>query len=258
MVGSNKQAPQAVPKGGDPSSQAGGAVGQAKPLPDANVNDSFGMLSRFFKDDVSSADIKVDESAYHIKHQNLVRLIRRQSLAILLLVFIVIIGSILLQPVHSYFVKWPAPDNKVQELVSLTEPNLTDQAILSWAATSITEILTFGFGDIDQRLVSQSNRFTSEGWDSFVGVLRDQNLREEFKMRQLVLTTVPANSPVIVGKGLDEDGDYTWVVEMPVIRTYSTNNSVTSGKKGIIRLTIARIPSLVNNAGIGIKMWKEM
>ena len=70
------------------------------------------------------------------------------------------------------------------------------------------------------------------------------------------MTTVPSNTPVIVSKGVDLDNEYKWIVEMPIIETYMTNNNVTSRKKEIVRLTIVRVPSEKNISGIGIKSWK--
>lgn len=212
----------------------------------------------FFRDDVTVAEVHVDETAYAEKRKNLIRLIQRQGYAIFALLLLVIAILPFVHPINNYYTRVPGTEVQPETLVALDEPNTTDQAVLSWAATAITEIMTFGFGDIDERIVSQEDRFTPEGWDSFVKVLREQKMRSEFKMRQLVLTTVPADLPVIAAKGIDEDGDYTWVVEMPVVMTYTTNNNVSSDKREIVRLTIARIAAKGDKPGIGIKMWKRM
>jgi len=156
-----------------------------------------------------------------------------------------------------------AHEKKTRPLIALFEPNQTDLSVLSWAATGITEIMTLGFGDIDQRIMAQKNRFTEDGWKSFLKALRAQKVREGFKMGQLVLTTVPTDMPVIVSKGPEveseydgEDmGGYQWIVEMPVIMTYSTNNNVSSAQRGVIRLTIVKVSQKKNKAGIGIKSW---
>jgi len=217
-----------------------------------------GALSRFLQDDADPRSLRYDESDMYPKHKNLVRLVMKQSLSILVLVLLMVAGEIFLQPINTYFMRLPGKEKKSYPLIALTEPNLTDQAVLSWVVTSISEILTIGFGDMDKHVIAQHHRFTPDGWESFINTLRERNLREDFKMRQLVLTTVPANSPVIVGKGVDEDGDYTWIVEMPIIMTYATNNNKQSIKKSIVRVTIARMPSLENKAGMGIKMWKML
>ena len=242
------------------ASKEASSVASAKTAPPAlaKATKTVSLIGRFFREDVDVSKLKVDESDFLPKHKNLVRLVQRQSLVILVLVFLLIGGAVLFQPLYKYYMRWPGTAKKIEPLVALTEPNLTDQAILSWVVTSITEILTFGFGDFDARIIAQHHRFTPEGWDSFVKSIRERNMREDFKMHQLVLATVPSNSPVIVAKGLDEDNDYVWTVELPIVMTYSTNNNRQSGRNSIVRVTVARMPSLENRAGIGIKMWKIM
>jgi hypothetical protein len=86
-----------------------------------------------------------------------------------------------------------------------------------------------------------------------------ENVRDAFKSRQLVLTTVPTDSPVILARGADplRGDDYRWIVEMPVIMTYITNNNVLRRSHAIIRLTITRSPiSMDNIRGVAIKTWQ--
>lgn len=207
------------------------------------------------REDVVTEQVIADERSTVERHRDLQKLVNRQSLVILGLLVVIVFLMPVMKPIYKYGAL--TPEKNAKPLVALTAPNLTDQAVLSWAATAITEIMTFGFGDFDQRLIAQKTRFTSDGWISFVKALRDQNMRENFKLRQLVLTTVPSNAPVIVAKGeSEEEGeDFIWIVEMPVIMTYTTNNNVTSRKKSIARLTIVRVPGTQNISGIGIKKW---
>jgi intracellular multiplication protein IcmL len=209
----------------------------------------------FFRDDQPPRSQQIDEHDAHIQMVRMGRLIHRQSTLIVGLIILVIMLVPLLHPIQNY--KARNPEGKNVDLVPLMEPNQTDQAILSWAATTITEVMTFGFGDIDTRILAQKSRFTNEGWDSFVEAFRKQRTREGFKQSQLVLTTVPTDVPVITKKGVDKDGDYQWVVEMPVIMTHTTNDRATSVKKSAIRLTIVKVPPSHNVRGIGIKLWYQ-
>lgn len=239
----DKESPPSAPQEKKPES---------KTHPFAQV--SLEGLRQFFRDDPPPDDLQIDEKVAWTKFKNISRLVRRQSYIIIGLVFCVIVLLPVMQPVHKY--EAVRPDMKKRPLPSLSIPNQTDRSILSWAATSITEIMTFGFGDIDTRLLGERYRFTDEGWLSFVKGLYNQNIREKFKMQQLVLTTVPTDAPVIVAKGIDADKEYKWIVEMPVIMTYMTNNNVTQRDKGIARLTIVRVPTYKSKVGIGIKKWE--
>lgn len=222
----------------------------------SRVKNSFWIkLSSFLREEIDPAKVRIDESDYFPRHQRLLAKIQRQTFLILALTLFIIVAGPFLRPVNIDQAMTPSPDRKVGNLIALTEPNLTDQAILSWVATSITEIMTFGFGDIEERIVSQQSRFTKDGWESFLEVMRNQDMLSIFKMQQLVLTTVPSNAPVIVSKGVDLDEDEIWVVEMPVVMTYMTNNDVRQGKRYIVRLIVARVPAKENIRGLGIKSW---
>ncbi|MCL2468749.1 MAG: DotI/IcmL family type IV secretion protein [Alphaproteobacteria bacterium] len=213
----------------------------------------------FFDDSPPPQALKGDQLFIYKKHKNLLRHIRRQTYIIIILTSALFLTRPFFQPIMVYVGLAPQlHERRELPLVALTEPNLTDRAVLSWATASITEILTFGFGDLDARLIGQSSRFTEDGWISFVKSFFERDLQASFKGRQLVLTTVPADSPVITGRGADPDGDYVWNVQMPVVMTYATNNNVQSRVRKVVQLTIARVPAKKNIGGLGIKAWKML
>jgi hypothetical protein len=207
-------------------------------------------------------DVIADEKDTLRRHRRLLALVGMQSLAIAVMTVVMILSTPVLRPIYIYKYRALAERHKSfeeapppEDLVPLYNPNLTNRALLSWAATSVTEIMTFGFGDFDRQLLSQRVRFTSDGWESFVVAVNKQKLRQEFKARQLILTTVPAEMPVIISQGDDPEYGYRWVVEMPIIMTYATNNNVTKKSRAIIRLTIVRVPGQESVGGVAIKTW---
>ena len=115
--------------------------------------------------------------------------------------------------------------------------------------------MTMGFGDIDILMPKLRNRFTNKGWEAYVKSFQAMQIRESFKQNQLVLTTVPSNSPVIVEQGTNVEQVYQWSVQMPIIMTYSTNNNVTKKQRSTVTLTIVRVPTEDNPSGIAIRNW---
>ncbi len=224
-----------------------------------NVALKSGIVSKllgFFQDAEAPKEPLVDVQNELAKHKSVVRLVTRQSYILAFLTLAMILLLPIIQPVHKYIAI--RADKKTRPLFSLFSPNLTDRAILSWSATSITEVMTFGFGDINTRLIGQQSKFTGDGWISFVKAVFTETLIDRFKTQQLVLTTVPVGAPVIVAKGRNKVGAYQWFVEMPIIMTYATNNNKKTGRKSIVRLTIVRVPTHQNKAGLGIEKWKMM
>jgi intracellular multiplication protein IcmL len=157
-------------------------------------------------------------------------------------------------PTYIYFAK--NPDGETTRLIGMPMPNMTNRAVLSWATTSITEIMTMGFGDMDVKLPQQRVRFTARGWKAYVKSFIKQKIGETFKQSQLVLTTVPSDTPVIIWQGVNADNVYQWVVQIPVIMTYATNNNVTKKVSSIVGLTIVRVPADESAAGIAIQEWE--
>ena len=147
------------------------------------------------------------------------------------------------------------PEKKVMLLTGLDRANMTNKAVLSWATISITELMTMGFGDIDKRVAKQRSRFTDSGWEAYNKAFVEMKIGEKFKENQLVLTTVPSDTPVILGQGPNRDKTYQWNVEMPIIMTYATNNNKMERKAGIVNLAIVRVPIEQNSAGIAIQNW---
>ena len=112
-----------------------------------------------------------------------------------------------------------------------------------------------GFGDYESHLKAQRFRFTSEGWESFATAFDDQKIGKSFDKNQLVLTTVPADTPVILAQGVNKKQAYQWNVQMPIAMTFATNNNVSRHQRGIVTLTIVRVPTDKNPLGVGIQKW---
>ncbi len=156
----------------------------------------------------------------------------------------------------AYYYNAMNPVKQLTPLISLSAPNMTNRAVLAWATTSITEVLTMGFGDMDERLPNQENKFTAKGWKQFLKSFRELELYETFKMKQLVLTTVPSNTPVILRQGLNVNGEHQWDVQMPVIMTFATNNNIMRSDQSYVTLEIVRVPTNKNPWGIAIQSWR--
>lgn len=205
-------------------------------------------------DDLGAMPWPTDAAAAN-EHKRLKALVWWQSVAVAVLVMILIVAVTVLQPINRY--RAVRPDSASMNLVPLFTPNLTNDAVRSWVATSVTALMTIGFGDFDQQILSQRDRFTDDGWDSFTEAIRKNDLRSAFKGRQLVLTTAPSNIPVITAQGEGKDHVYFWKAEMPIIMTYSTNAGKTRRERAIVKLTIVRVPPQESEGGIAIKQWVQ-
>jgi len=203
--------------------------------------------------DPIDADI-LDDKTEKARQRRIGRIVYLQTFAIAILAFALLAEMPFSQPIYQYFAL--TPDHQIMGLIPLYIPNMTKQAILSWATNSVTEIMTFGFGDYQSHLRAQRVRFTPEGWASFSGAFDKMGIGEAFRLRQLVLTTVPSNIGIITSQGENLEHVYEWHLDMPVIMTYTTNNNVTTHERKSISLVIARVPAGQSPAGIAIQSWR--
>jgi len=213
----------------------------------------------FFADDPIVPDVVANEQTERDHYQRLLSRIFLKTVIIAILAGVLVLFAPFFAPVYLYYAcdtnKSACDANSVVALNGLTMPNMTNRAVLSWAVTSVTEVMTIGFGDLIPHLEAQKPRFTGDGWSSFVAAFHKQKINEVFKQSQLVLTTVPSDTAVILAQGPNAQNIYQWKVQVPVIMTYATNNNVSEGRHAVITLTIVRVPAEQSPSGIAVKKW---
>jgi Type-IV b secretion system, inner-membrane complex component len=194
----------------------------------------------------------VNEQAAKSNFKRAAGLVNFQTTIITVLAGILVFGQPFFQPVYEYYT---VDGQSVTQIIGLPMPNMTNRAVLSWAESSITEVMTIGFGDFAHKLINQRSRFTSDGWDAFVASFLNQGIDATFRRDQLVLTTIPTGPAQIDQQGPNEKDVYQWRVSMPVVMTYATNNNVTNRERATINLTIVRDRD--NPNGIAIETWSK-
>ncbi len=152
-------------------------------------------------------------------------------------------------PQDSYYAV--SPGGSQRRLVGLPLPNVNRDAILRWAAAATTEVMTFGFHDIDERMARARRLFSDAGWISFSQALSRARMLKAMLAQQHIMTAIPTAPPSLLGEGIF-DGDYSWIIEVPTILTVRAG-SETRIIRTRLRLVIVRLPTASNPMGIGIK-----
>ncbi|HBH25894.1 MAG TPA: type IV secretion protein IcmL [Rhodospirillaceae bacterium] len=172
-----------------------------------------------------------------------------QGVALLLLVVALATVALTKKTQDIYFAT--TQDGRLIRMMPLNEPNLSDAALLSWAAQAASEALTFGHNDYRRRLQEAQRHFTKAGWDSFTKGLEASDLIPRLEANNQVLTTVPSQAPMIESQG-PMNGMYTWVVQIPVVLTYQSGN-IRDPHRYTLRVVIVRVPELESPYGVGIQ-----
>ena len=155
------------------------------------------------------------------------------------------------QPENRYFAT--TEDGRLIPMVSLTQPNLSTPALMSWVAQATTEVMTFGFNEYRRRLQEASRNFTPKGWESFTKALQVARIIESIEVNNQVITAAPRGAPVLVSEGITS-GRYQWTVRIPMILTYESG-ALQRSNQWMVTLVVARVPRLESPNGVGIAQW---
>ncbi|MBI1215653.1 MAG: hypothetical protein GC185_07535 [Alphaproteobacteria bacterium] len=138
-----------------------------------------------------------------------------------------------------------------RRMIGLNQPNMNQNTVLTWAAAAVTQIMSFGFNDLDQSMEAAKADFTPEGWTSFNAAIHRGSLLRTLINNQQLLTSVPIATPELMRMGLF-GGDLVWVVNMSIVMTTRAADQKSS-TRARVRLMITKMPTAQNPMGIGIK-----
>ncbi|OGT59803.1 MAG: hypothetical protein A3E85_02065 [Gammaproteobacteria bacterium RIFCSPHIGHO2_12_FULL_45_12] len=170
---------------------------------------------------------------------------------------LVALGVLLSLSVYLY-VSRPPPvvfavekDWRVQPLVPLNQPYLTEADMLQWVSEVIPKAFTYDFKNYNQTLTQQKPYFTADGWEVFLNQLNIYVNYTTVQTDRLFTTAAPSRAPTVLQKGLLGDGRYYWVVELPVDISY-IGQKITRVRTLMLKLVVVRVPTLSNLVGVGV------
>ena len=203
--------------------------------------------------DVSGLGVIMKRNEYYRDgYRSLQRIALIQSIVIIALISAHFFVINVHQPENRYFAT--TEDGRLVPMLPLSQPNLTNPALLSWAAQAGTETMTFGFHDYQRRLQEASRYFTKSGWKSFSEALERSRIIETIETNQQVVTAAPRSAPIILNERI-VNGRYQWTVQMPMKLTYQSGSKIDT-RNWVVNITIVRVPQLGNPNGLGIERWQ--
>ena len=155
------------------------------------------------------------------------------------------------QPENRYFAT--TEDGRLIPMVSLSQPNLSNPALMSWVAQAATETMTFGFSDYRRRLQESSRNFTRRGWESFTSALQSARIIESIEANSQVISAAPRGAPILQSQGV-VNGQYQWIVQIPMVLSYQSGSKQRTNNL-LVTLVVVRVPRLESPNGVGIAQW---
>ena len=172
------------------------------------------------------------------------------------LVILVLTGLLVMLTAHGY----PEDryyamsfDERRMPLSGLHDPSTNVNALLGWVSQAATQVLTFGFNDINQRFTASRIYFTDIGWESFFRAMQKSSLLKNILGQQQIMTAIAKGVPTIQYSGLRK-GEYVWDIVVPVILTVRIGGETKTASPRLI-VTVRRVPTSENPSGLGIEQW---
>jgi len=193
--------------------------------------------------------------SYREGFYNLVWIVKILTLGILVLTAVLAyyISSVL--PQDRYAALTGVDGERVLPMVAMREPNVTNDALMSWAMQAATDIMTFGFHDVDAQFAKSRTYFTDEGWKSFSEAFGKSSFLKNVLTSQQIVTAIPRGTPEVIHIGLYK-GKYQWVLDVPMLMTIRAG-AMARQEKTAVRMFIVRMPTQNNPMGIGINTWRQ-
>ena len=185
---------------------------------------------------------------YRDKYNSLIYVLIGEIVILLLLVSFVLY-QIFHRPLPVFIAA--TPKGQQMQLTASLEPNLLANTLLKWASNAAVAAYTYNFdaNEYKQQLALIRPYFTDAGWQSYQSSIR--GLINTIFQNQLAVNSVVSGTPVISNQGEFPGHGYTWRIQIPFLVTYLSSEQ-TRREAYTVTLTIVKVPTYINPAGIGI------
>ncbi|HEX2752155.1 MAG TPA: DotI/IcmL/TraM family protein [Alphaproteobacteria bacterium] len=203
----------------------------------------------------ASTSIRPEAISYREGFYNLVWIVRALALGILAMTCVLLYYITSVVPQDRYAALTGIDGRTVMPMVALSTPNVTNDALMAWATQAATDVMTFGFHDLDQQFSNSRKYFTDEGWQSFSTAFAKSVFLKNLLSSQQIVTAIPRGTPTVVHIGLYK-GKYQWILDVPMLMTIRAGARARQ-QRTVVRMFIVRMPTQNNPMGIGINTWRQ-
>lgn len=185
---------------------------------------------------------------YHRKSSRIKWIINIQAIVIFLMsigLYFYVSGEM---PSDRFFVV--NQDNRPRIVQGMYNPNSSRDSLTSWVSAAVTDVMTFGFNDIEQRFDITKKNFTKAGWDSFREAMMKSGFVSSVIDGKQMVTAAPRSTPILLKDGYVK-GNYMWMFQLDLLMTFrSGSNKRNEVKK--VNVKLERVPTSENPNGVGI------
>ncbi len=147
---------------------------------------------------------------------------------------------------------------EVTKNAPLDLPVISHEEVLDFANLAVPNALTMSFRNYGVRLPEIENYFTQQGLVDYRAMVKSVNLLETLTKNYYVLSAAVQGVPLVQEYGLGEDKIYYWVVDVPLMLSYT--QSTTKGEKVYpfkmtVRIMVKRVATGPSWHNVKIDKW---
>lgn len=178
------------------------------------------------------------------------RLVRINVFLVCLALFLAIILTFqAIRPVKPHYYA-TTRQGDIVPMFALSQPLVTNEYVRQWASIAARKSFSFSFSDFFQQIQAITPYFTKDGMQAFKQALSQSGLANTIENKHLVVSAVVNGAVVTMNQGVIH-GRYQWMLQMPVLLTYSSASD-DAHRQMIITMNISRVPTLDTSMGIQI------
>ncbi|MBE0467906.1 MAG: DotI/IcmL/TraM family protein [Methyloprofundus sp.] len=138
---------------------------------------------------------------------------------------------------------------QVTPLIPLERPYVSDNAVMNFASSSVTEVLTFSFIGRDAHFQRVKKNFSDRAYSTLTESLVNNGIISSVEDGRLNLNTVLDGVPVITNAQI-VNGVATWFLTVPIKIGYESSSGVIRTQNLMARVVIQRVHTLIHPRGI--------
>ena len=141
-------------------------------------------------------------------------------------------------------------DGRVIPMTSLVSPLRSSRWLLAWASRTAVDALTLDFVNWKRTFARIQGRFSPQAYADFYRAFDTGGMKTLVLDRQMVVSAVPENTPVIVATGVIA-GRRAWKIQIPMTVSYS-NGAGTTPTHYVVTMMVTRVPPTINPGGVAV------
>jgi len=154
-----------------------------------------------------------------------------------------------LKPSPQYFAA--TDDFRIQKLVPLDKPYITQAGLLNWASRTVVQTLQLDFAHWRDTLQSVRNNYTEKAFAELFNSLNESGNLDMVRQKRLIVTASIEKAPVVTASGILQ-GRKAWRIQMPIVLSYESSEGVENSQKLLAKITAHRVSTTEHPKGVKI------